>query len=578
MISRLKYPLLASLPLLLLFLTSSLVSARPLSAVSLLEGRTYDQAHDTGYIDWTGPVQYVSLIHKDGTSLPPDEGGTYCGAGCREDVTRISNGGEVSGSFDRDTTYFEVMVAFSHDFNVGDAVLSSCSATTTYTLYAGPGFSLPGFVSMPMNVPAGCRTWTLTASGGYVDFRSVDVYYVAAPPTATATLTLPPTSTPTRTTIPSVTPTGTATSTATWTPTSTATNTATFTPSPTATHTATSTFTFTPTNTATATATQTTTPSRTPTSTATYTLTPPSTSTATATAAITVTPSRTPTSTNTVTPSPTSTLTSTATHTATPSRTPTATATWTFTPSATNTATYTPVPTFTQTATFTATATATPSRTPTFTPTMTALPLPPAVSLTEHWWIWESGLLHVTPKTYPIASVKLTINDPQNRWPAVTLEIDPRKESELVVWDRHFADGTLAPSGDYPVQVRVCDDHKLCASATGRISIPDGVWPTMTLTFTPTTTSTILPSATATRAQLPVSPTPVLIAPSPTPSAPTPQPTQWPLWQVLGLVGLMIVIASASVVDPRPMALRRLGEALEQISKRNQIDSSQDEN
>lgn len=209
---------------------------------------------------------------------------------------------------------------------------------------------------------------------------------------------------------------------------------------------------------------------------------------------------------------------------------------------------------------------------------MTALPLPPAVSLTEHWWIWEFGLLHITPKTYPIASVKLTIYDPQDRWPAVTLEIDPRKESELVIWDRHFADGTLAPSGEYPVQVRVCDDHKLCASAAGRISIPDGVWPTMTPTITQTTTSTVLPSSTPTRTRIPASSTPVVALPSPTPSAPIPQPTQWPLWQVLGLAGLMIVIASASVVDPRPLALRQLGDVMEQMANRNQLDSSQDEN
>lgn len=209
---------------------------------------------------------------------------------------------------------------------------------------------------------------------------------------------------------------------------------------------------------------------------------------------------------------------------------------------------------------------------------MTGLPLPPAVSLTERWWIWESGILHVTPKTYPTASVKLTISDSQDRWPAVTLKIDPRIESKLVMWDRHFADGTLAPSGEYPVQVRVCDDHNLCASTTGKISVPDGVWSTMTPTFTPTTTATLLPSALPTKTKIPASPTPVLIVPSPTPSTPASDPTHWPLWQLLGLVGLMIVIASASVVDPRPVALRRLGEALEQISKRNQIDSSQDEN
>ena len=51
MILRFKYPLLASLLLLLMLLTSSLAFARPLNAVSLLEGRTYDQAQDTSYID-----------------------------------------------------------------------------------------------------------------------------------------------------------------------------------------------------------------------------------------------------------------------------------------------------------------------------------------------------------------------------------------------------------------------------------------------------------------------------------------------------------------------------------------------
>ena len=226
-------------------------------------------------------------------------------------------------------------------------------------------------------------------------------------------------------------------------------------------------------------------------------------------------------------------------------------------------------------ATFTATATNTPSRTPTFTPTMTAMP--PAVSLTEHWWIWESGVLHITPKTYPIASVKLTISDSQNRWPAVTLEIDPRKESELVIWDRRFADGTLAPSGEYPVLVRVCDDHNLCANAAGRISIPDGVWPTMTSTFTPTTTSTVLPSATPTSTKIPPHPASVVVLKSPTPNTPASPSTPWPLWQILGLVGLMIVIASTSVVDPRPAALCRLGEVILQISNRNTFGSSNDE-
>lgn len=522
MISRMKYPLLASLLLLLLLLTSNFVSARPLSAISLLEGRTYDQAHDTGYIDWNGTVQYIDLVHKDSTFLPPDEGGTYCGAGCREEVTRISNGGEVSGSFDRNTTYFEVMVAFSHDFNVGNAVLSACSATMTYTLYAGPGFNLPGFVSMPMNVPAGCRTWTLIASGGYVDFRSVDVTYMTAP-TATAT-TLP-----------------------------------TFTPSPTLT--AVSTKTATPTST----------PSRTPTSTSTNTSVP------TATNTLTFTPV--PTSTTTLTFTPTSTRT--PTFTITPSLTFTSTLTPTQIPSFTPTQTQTPTrtPTFipTQTGTFTPAPTRTPTFNPTSTSSPTPIPVPPAVSLADHWWIWESGGLEVTQKTFPIAEVRLTISDLKGRWPAIVLEYNPRKIPESVFWDRRFSDGTLAPPGDYPVAVRACDDHGLCASALGTISIPDGDVPTSTLVSSPTVTFTAMPSITPTMTRILASPTPVLVTPTLIPIDPVRPNHSWPVWQLLSLLGLFLVIASASMIDPRPVAVDRLRETVLQISNQYNLDSSKDE-
>lgn len=67
------------LPALLLWTTVS-TGAAPRAAISLQEGRTYDQAHDAGYIDWSGPAQYVYITHRDGSSLPPEEGGTYCGS------------------------------------------------------------------------------------------------------------------------------------------------------------------------------------------------------------------------------------------------------------------------------------------------------------------------------------------------------------------------------------------------------------------------------------------------------------------------------------------------------------------
>lgn len=534
---RSKIANLAFLFLILLPLTSAFDAARPASAVALLEGRTYDQAHNTGFIDWSGTVQYFLLIHKDGSSLPPEEGGASCLAGCQEQITRISNGSAVSGSFTRDVTYFEVMVAFSHDFGVGDAVLSACSASSTYTLYAGPGFSLPGFVSMPLNVPAGCRTWTLTASGGYVDFRSVDVTYVTAPPTATATLTF--TSTPTTV----------------FTPTATRTSTPTRTPLPSATSTGTATST------------------RTPTSSPTFTSTPSTTNTATHTPLPTATYTATSTSTTTSTSTPSPTPTFTPLPSFTPTRIPTATRTLTSTP------TQTPIsiPTFTSTASPTATLTQTATSTLTNSPAPTMIPLPPAVSLTEHWWIWESGILKVIPKTFPITSVRLTISDPQNRWPAVVLEYDPRKVPELVFWDRRFADGTLAPPGDYHVAVRACDDHGLCASALGTISIPDGDVPTSTLVASPTVTFTAMPSITPTMTRILASPTPVLVTPTLIPIDPVRPNHSWPVWQLLSLLGLFLVIASASVVDPRPVAVDRLRETVLQISNQNNLDSSKDE-
>ncbi|HET8730805.1 MAG TPA: hypothetical protein VFM34_06815, partial [Moraxellaceae bacterium] len=228
-------------------ITVAFGGARPLAAVALLEGRTNDKAHDTGYIDWSGPVQYVYLTHRDGSWLPPDEGGGYCGSGCDEWVTRLSAGGKVSGSFASDPGTFNVNIAFSHDSNAGNATLKACTASYTWDLFIGSGNGLPGFESANLTVPAGCRTWSLTASGGYVDFQAVEVYYAAPPPTSTRTatpvpsITPSPTSTPTSTATPSITPTATNS------PTATPTNTPTFTPTPTDTPTSTPTDTPSPT-------------------------------------------------------------------------------------------------------------------------------------------------------------------------------------------------------------------------------------------------------------------------------------------------------------------------------------------
>ena len=203
---------------------------------------------------------------------------------------------------------------------------------------------------------------------------------------------------------------------------------------------------------------------------------------------------------------------------------------------------------------------------------------PPAVSITERWWIWETGELKVLPNHFPIASVQVTIRDPQNRWPAVVMSFNPDKGTDFISWNRRFADGTLAPSGEYPVVAVACDIHDLCGRDTGIIVIPTMATSTATITPSPTAKITMTPRATFTATQMPATPTLILVVPSPEISPEPNQPTKSiPFWQLLGLLGLFLVIASASVVDPRPAALDRLRESICLISNQNNIDSSKDD-
>jgi hypothetical protein len=136
----------------------------------------------------------------------------------------------------------------------------------------------------------------------------------------------------------------------------------------------------------------------------------------------------------------------------------------------------------------------------------------------------------------------------------------------MVKWDRRFADGTLAPAGEYPVLAIACDVNGLCGQDIGRIVIPEVATSIATLTPSPTVTSTLMPSVTLEATHIP--PTPTLAAITLVPEeTPGPARSALPLWQIIGLLGLFMVIASASIVDPRPKALERLGETFKMMSQ-----------
>ncbi len=166
--------------LLLLFILSAFsINPAPLFATALPAGRMLDEGHDTGYIDWNGSVYYENLYHRDG----------LCPSGCNETVTRINSGLSISGSFQRDASYFEAMAAFEWaGTGVGTVTVSACSTSTSW--YMGTANNnTPGFnsISIWSAIPAGCRDWSVSASGGHVHIRSVDVYY-PWPPTISGIL------------------------------------------------------------------------------------------------------------------------------------------------------------------------------------------------------------------------------------------------------------------------------------------------------------------------------------------------------------------------------------------------------
>jgi hypothetical protein len=83
------------------------------------------------------------------------------------------------------------------------------------------------------------------------------------------------------------------------------------------------------------------------------------------------------------------------------------------------------------------------------------------------------------------------------------------------------------------------------------------------------------PQVTFTATPTPATPTPVSVASTPEISREPIQPTRSiPFWQLLGLLGLFLVIASASVIDPRPAAIGRLKESIRLILSRSSEDST----
>jgi hypothetical protein len=152
----------------------------------LLNGRTYDEQQD--YMVWEGPVSFVMLEHKDGTSFQGDGGLISCADGCTEQVTRIESGGSVWGRF-KNLQGFRMQAAYvGNEEGVGTVVVEACGQTVGSWPLDSTSIGLPGFVNLPPAVPSWpvptpdkC-IWTISATGGFVYFRALDAGEIGQPP------------------------------------------------------------------------------------------------------------------------------------------------------------------------------------------------------------------------------------------------------------------------------------------------------------------------------------------------------------------------------------------------------------
>ena len=186
---------------------------------------------------------------------------------------------------------------------------------------------------------------------------------------------------------------------------------------------------------------------------------------------------------------------------------------------------------------------------------------PPEVSISESWWIWESGKLSVRPGAIPLDRIHLVVACKE--LPDVTLVFNNlSKLPGEFTWNRRCGGGILAEPGAYQVTLTACNIYGKCASDAGIVRIPDGqvVEDAKTAEPVPTsepTSSRLLPTPTA-------MPVPVIFSPVDATLALAPPLLHWPIWllPLAGLFGLVLALGLNYFYDPRPQAIRSLGNAL----------------
>lgn len=194
--------------------------------------------------------------------------------------------------------------------------------------------------------------------------------------------------------------------------------------------------------------------------------------------------------------------------------------------------------------------------------------MPPHIKLTPEWLIWESGSLSIKTDYFPIRDGTIVIFDKQKRWPEIRIPFEEKYPAEIT-WDRRFANGILAPSGNYRVTVSACNIYDLCAEKSAIIKIPEV--PAATLPASPVPTEMGLveqvnPETKEAPSTLEPPVAPTIVSPFPASNLQVQgKAGSIPARSLLSfvvLVALLWAISSAALADKRPSAIRAIAKTI----------------
>jgi hypothetical protein len=190
---------------------------------------------------------------------------------------------------------------------------------------------------------------------------------------------------------------------------------------------------------------------------------------------------------------------------------------------------------------------------------------PPHIKLTPEWLIWESGNLVIKTEYFPLRNGTIVIADKEGRWPSVKIPFGEKYPAEIR-WDRRFANGILAPSGNYRVTVSACSIYDLCSEKSATIKIP---WyaPVLPTTAAPTEMVEVeqVPRLQTQQPEATMVPPAIEITVLNTEVPSEPQAdyeTSASLLSFLILIASMWVISSAALADKRPISIRAIAKTI----------------